>query len=227
LDIKQSAVGNLARGVGASLDSISQERLVPSHDEVAVVTKPYSASAVKVNAGGGHTSSVTIRSNKLARHTGKLVCVPDSLVEERNQTLGEVRRAVASHNLRRVGDMRFIIGRSQVAIPAAGKHQLKADTVRAVSIKVRLLGQEVTEERAFGSGGIVKTVETHSSLAKEFLSVVGSNVPVRLWYVGDRVRKVALEAVACNHGETSREGGNGGLAGIGVQEVVSEACQQW
>jgi hypothetical protein len=110
-------------------------------------------------------------------------------------------------------------------VPAAGEHELKANTIQAVGIQIGLVWEEVTVQRALRSntGCIVETVETESSLTKEVLSFIDAG-PIRLWDVGNWVREVSLVRVTRNHLKASREGsdiGNRSIASIWVQKVVS------
>ena len=54
----------------------------------------------------------------------------------------------------------LILAGDVLSIPAAGEHQLEADAVSAVGIKVGLVWEEVAVERTFGGLGVVETVES-------------------------------------------------------------------
>jgi hypothetical protein len=110
-------------------------------------------------------------------------------------------------------------------IPAAGKHEFKANTIQAIGIQIGLIWKEVTVQGALRSntGCIVETVETECGLTKEILGFIDAS-PIRLWDVGNWVREVSLVRVARNHLKASREGsdiGNRSIASIWVQKVVS------
>jgi len=114
----------------------------------------------------------------------------------------------------------LILAGDVLSIPAAGEHQLEADAVSAVGIKVGLVWEEVAVERTFGGLGVVETVESDGGLAEERLFSILAG-PERLLDVGDGVGEVTLVGVACDHLEASGEGGKGGITCVGVQEVVS------
>jgi hypothetical protein len=143
--------------------------------------------AMKLNSQGGLTSRVTIRDDELTILTDKFISVPDSLIEERHETLWVLWGTIAGHNLRRISDVRFMVGRIKRAIPAAWEHQLKADTVDTIGIQVSLIWQEVTVERSFSLLCIVETIESKGGLLKKGLGIVWSLVPVGLWDIRDRV----------------------------------------
>jgi hypothetical protein len=152
----------------------------------------------------------------LAVYAKKLVRIPDSFEEERHQTLRVIWRAVTGHNLGRVSNVRFVVQRIKGTIPATRKHQFKTDAVSAIGVKVSLVGQEVTIERAFRGLGVIKAVESQSGLAEEGLGVVRHHVPEGFWDVWNRVCKIALIGITSNHCEISRKGDNIGFANIGV-----------
>ena len=175
----------------------------------------------------GRTSRVTIRNHKLAINADKFICIPYSLEKHRYEALGVFRGTITSHNLGRVGDVRLVIKRSSGPIPTAREHQFETDAIKAIGIKVSLVRQEVTEERAFGSSGIIQTIKAQSGLTKKLLGVVRGHVPVGLWDVRNWVGKVALKGVTRNHSEIFRERFNNGLASVGIKEIVSDACKRW
>lgn len=146
---------------------------------------------------------------------------PNSLIEQTWKTLRETRRAVSSHDLTRVGNVRLLIlGGTILSIPARREHELETDTISAVGIKVGLVWEEVAVERTLGGLGIVEAVESESGLTEEWLLCIFAE-PEGFLDIGDGVSEVALVGVACDHLETSGEGGKGCVAGIGVEEVVS------
>ena len=119
----------------------------------------------------------------------------------------------------------MVIGINILAVPAAGKHELEADTVEAVGVKVGLVWKEVAVEGSFGSGSVVETVEAEGLLGEGKLADLVAT-PIALWRIGNRPGEVALTLVARDHLETFREGGDcsGGIAGIAVEKVVSRVC---
>jgi hypothetical protein len=158
----------------------------------------------------------------LSSGSGKLIGIPDGLIEERNETSLETLGAITSHDLAGVRNVALHILAGLVdTIPATREHKLETDTIFAIGIEISLVWQEVTVQRTLGSLGVVEAVESKSGLAEESLGVVWSLVPVGLWNIWYRVREVALVGVTSNHLKSLWECGNIGLASIGVKEVVS------
>lgn len=114
----------------------------------------------------------------------------------------------------------LILAGDVLSIPATGEHQLEADTVSAVGIEVGLVWEEVTVKGAFWGLGVIETVKSDGSLAEEGLLSVFAG-PEGLLDVRDGVGEVTLIGVACDHLEASGEGGEGSVACVGVEEVVS------
>lgn len=170
------------------------------------------------------TSRVTVGKNEFTVNTSKGVGVPDGLVEERRKLGLEASGAGSSHDLVRESNVRAVVVRVEInTVPAAGEHELKTDTVKAVGIKVVLVGQEVTVQRSLGSAGIVEAVEAQSLLLKSELADLVS-APETLGGVRNWPGEVTETLVTRDHLEALRESSDvaRGVAGVGVQEVVCE-----
>jgi hypothetical protein len=197
LDSEERAVLDAARVVCASVHSGLEESLFPSHDEIAVVSV---------------TSWVTVREDELTIHAVELSGVPDSLVEEARETDGEVRGARAVHDGAGVCDViHLVLGSNVLAVPARGEHQLGADAVLAVGVEVGLVGHEMAVEGALGREAVVEAVEADGLLGEALLGGRG----------GLASGEVALVGVAGDHLHAVGEGGDLGLAGGVVEEVVA------
>lgn len=198
LDGEEGAVLDAAGGVGAGVDGGLEEVLFPAHDEVAVVSV----------AGG-----VTVGEDELAVDAGELGRVPDGLVEEAGETGGEALGAGAVHDAAGVGDVvHLVLGGHVLAVPARGEHELGADAVLAVGVEVGLVGHEVAVQGALGRLVVVEAVEAERLLGEALL---GGGV-------GLAGREVALVGVAGDHLHAVGEGGDLGLAGGVVEEVVRQ-----
>lgn len=98
------------------------------------------------------------------------VGVPDGLVEERRQTDVKTLGALATINQVRVGYMALVVlGINILAVPARREEEFGTDTVGAVGIHVRLVGQEVTETGTFRSLVVVEAVEAKRLLRESAL----------------------------------------------------------
>jgi hypothetical protein len=156
--------------------------------------------------------------------SNKFIGIPNCLVKQRGETLSESRRAIASHDLARICDMATLVRTGFIlSVPATGEHELKADTIKTVSIKVGLVGHKVTIQRDFRGLSVVEAVETESCLTEKGLSIVGCNIPVRFWDIWDRIGKVPLICVSGYHFEVSWEGREGGVATVGIEQIVSNS----
>ena len=108
----------------------------------------------------------------------EVLSIPDSLVEKSRQTDRKAFRAVTTSWKRRVFDVGLVVmGVNIDAVPASREHQLSADTVGTVGVKVGLVWHEVTVEGGFAGLGIVKAVKPNSDLLQEGLGVVRFLVP--------------------------------------------------
>jgi hypothetical protein len=157
----------------------------------------------------------------LAGNTIESVSVPDGLVKERYQASTESLRAVTSHDLRGVCDVALVVKRVNInTIPARREHELEANTIKAISIKVSLIRKEVAIKRTLGRDGVIEAVETKSCLSEEgLLGHVAS--PVRLWEIRNGIAKVTLVGIAGDHLEVLGECREGGVVCIGVQKIVA------
>lgn len=197
LEGEEGAVLDAAGVVGAGVDGGLEELLFPAHDEVAVVPV----------AGG-----VAVGEDELAVNAVELGRVPDGLVEEAGETDGEALGAGAVHHGAGVGDVVHLVLRGDVlSVPARGEHELGADAVLAVGVEVGLVGHEVAVEGALGGLAVVEAVE-----ADGLLREAGLRAGVRL---GDA--EVAQVGVTGDHLHSVGEGGDLGLAGGVVEEVVA------
>lgn len=155
---------------------------------------------------------VAVGEDELAVDAGELGCVPDGLVEEAGEAGGEALGAGAVHHAVGVGDVvHLVLGSDVLAVPARGEHELGADAVLAVGVEVGLVGHEVAVEGALGRDVVVEAVE-----ADGLLREAGLRGGVAL--AGG---KVALVAVTGDHLHAVGEGGDLGLAGGVVEEVVA------
>ena len=203
LDVEQVAVLDLTRWVSALLDSGLQNILLPSVDEVTVVTI-----ASRVTMGHDEVTLVVLEGSG----------VPDSLEEERNDTGLEALGAGSIHDKRGVGDVGgVVVGVDILAVPAGWEHQLETDTIRAVRVQIVLVGQEVTTERRFGLGLVVQTVEPKGLLFEGGLGTLCTS-PLRLGRIRDGPGEVPLEGITGNHAEALGES----LDIFTVQEVVTK-----
>jgi len=114
----------------------------------------------------------------------------------------------------------LVLDLKALSIPAAGKHELQTETIKTVGVEVSLIWHEVAIEGAFRSNRVVKAVETQCGLLKKGLGVIWSNVPVRLWNVGDRISEVTLIGITSNHLEVFGKGGQASVASIWIQKIV-------
>ena len=104
----------------------------------------------------GGTGWVAVGPDELAGLALEGVGVPDGLVEERGQTGVEAVGALATVNQVGVGHVALVVGRLGVlSVPARREEDLGADTVGAVLVHVRLVGQEVAVARALGRLAVV------------------------------------------------------------------------
>lgn len=71
---------------------------------------------------GIFTSGIAVGEDKLAFLADKGGRVPDSLVEERDQTAVVARGTVARHDLIRECDVVLVVGRVQLSVPTRRKH---------------------------------------------------------------------------------------------------------
>lgn len=203
LDVEQIAVLDLARRVGALLDGGLQDILLPSVDEVTVVTI-----ASRVTMGHDEVTLVVLEGSG----------VPNSFEEERNDAGLEAFGAGSVHDERGVGDVRgVVIGVDILAVPARWEHQLETDTIGAVGVQVVLVGQKVTAQRRFGLGLVVQAVEPKGLLLEGGLRTLFTG-PLRLGGIRDGPGEVPLEGVTGNHAEALWES----LDILTVQEVVTK-----
>ena len=197
LDGEEGAVLDAAGGVGARVDRGLEELLFPAHDEVAVVPV---------------ARGVAVGEDELAVDAGERGRVPDGLVEEAGEADGEALGAGAVHHAAGVGDVVHLVrGGDVLVVPARGEHQLGADAVLAVGVQVRLVGHEVAVEGALGRDVVVEAVEADGLLREALLR--GGGV-----LAGG---EVALVGVTGDHLHAVGEGGDLGLAGGVVEEVVA------
>jgi hypothetical protein len=95
--------------------------------------------------------------------------------------------------------MALLVFWCRLPVPATWEHQLKANTILAIGVKISLVRQGVAIKRALGSLGVVETVESESGLTKEGLSVIWSHVPVGFVDIGNWVVELALVGISSNH----------------------------
>ena len=93
---------------------------------------------------GLFTGGITVGEDELTLLTHKSGGVPDGLVEEGDETAVVAWRTVAGHDLIRESDVVFVVVRVQLSVPARRKHQLEADALGTVCIKIGLVGKEMT-----------------------------------------------------------------------------------
>ena len=201
LDVEQVAVLDLTRWVGALLDGGLQDILLPSVDEVTVVTI-----ASRVTMGHDEVTLVVLEGSG----------VPDSLEEKRNDAGLEALGTGSIHDERGVGDVGGVVVRVDIlAVPARREHELETDTIGAVGVQVVLVGQEVTAERRFGLGLVVQAVEPEGLLLEGGLGTLFTG-PFRLGRIRDGPGEVPLEGITGNHAEALGES-----LDITVQKVVT------
>ena len=104
--------------------------------------------------------------------------------------------------------------------PARRKHELEANSVNAVGIKIVLLGEIVAIESTLRVLGVVQTIEPDGALSKIRLGSLTERCPGRLVGIGlSWVAKsiVATESITSNHLETSGESSHF----IAVKQIVA------
>lgn len=208
LDVKDIAIRDLARGVGASFHSLLENALVPAMDEIGVVSV---------------ASRVGVGDNELTLLVLEGIGVPDSLVEERNDAGLIALGASAVHDQRRVSDMRrMVLGVAVLSIPARWEHDFEANTISAVLIEVFLVGQVVAAERRLRGLGVVQTVESKSLLFEGLLRSLLAG-PFGFRGVGDRPGEIAQVLITRNHAESFRESGHV----LSVKQVVASQARCW
>lgn len=167
------------------------------------------------------TSWVSVSEDELAVFANEGGRVPDGLEEKTDKANRIIRRAITSHHLTWICNVRSVVWAVEVfSIPATGEHEFGSNSIGTIGVQVSLIWKEMAVQRAFRSLGVVQAVHSNGGLAKETL---GSHVtsPVRLGKIRDRIAEVTLVGIAREHLEARRESRDIGAASVGVQEIVS------
>lgn len=110
--------------------------------------------------------------------------VPDDFVEHTRQADRISVRTISGHDEIGKGKVVFVILAVQVlAIPAGRKHELQAQAICAVRVKVSLFREKVAIQSALGVPGVVEAVEAHSTLRQNTLRGLAKACPLRLWWI--------------------------------------------
>lgn len=165
-NVEQRAVLNAARGVGASLNSLLQEFLIPTHPEVTVESE---------------TGGITVSHDEATVASLEGSGVVDNLEEHAGETDRELGRAVAVHD--KVGEsdvVAVVLAVKVLTIPARGEHEFQTETVGTVGIKVLLAGHVVAVQSTFGGLLVVQAVEADGALREVGLAGLAHARPERL-----------------------------------------------
>lgn len=175
LDVEDWAVLDSSGDVGASVNSLLENTILPAHDEVTMVTV---------------TSWVTVGEDELSVNAVESVGVPDDLKHETWKTSLEALWAGAGHDGVWVLDVGLVAGTTgeALAVPAGWEHELNADTVLASGIQEGLGWHLVAEERWLCVNSVVEAVEAHGASLwvggiERALGSVASNHG-EAWWVG-------------------------------------------
>jgi len=193
LELKNVAVFDVARVVGASIDGLAEDILIPSVHKVSVI-------AVTGGITGGE-HKLTLESRLDVR-----VDIPDNLKEQSRQAVLETLRADISR-LDKVGvaNVRLVVGRVAVlAIPARGEDDLSAET----GLASHLLGDVLAAKSILRLLVVVEAVpaDTVSSLLRLVEPVFLSPATVaRIVGLPSRIRELTETRVASNHAKVWRE----------------------
>lgn len=213
LDIEDGAVLDPAAEVGAGVNGLLEEVLVPAVHEVGMVTEAL---------------NITVGKDELARLSNEVLGSPDGLVHETRDLGLEARGAVAVHNKIRVCQVVPVVIRIEIlAVPARREHDFGANAVGAVGIEVVLVGQVVTVQCALRFLVIVEAVESDGTLSQIELRSLSKAGPFGLFGVGildvgTSNRVVTAVSVSGNHAESGRErlDATVGVGSIRIEEVV-------
>lgn len=202
LDVEDVAVFEKTRVVGASVDSLLEHTVIPSLDEISVVTG---------------ASWITVGDDELAVHASEWLGNPDGLVEESGEAGVEALGAFTAIDLARVGDMGLVVlGVEVLSVPAGWEHDLKTETVCTGVVDERALGESVSVHGGLWRAGVVETVEADGLLAQGRLSLLLLG-PAELWRIRLLEGEVTETSISRNHTKASREC----LDILSIQEVVT------
>lgn len=215
LDVEDGAVLDSAAEVGAGVNGLLEQVLVPAVHEVGVVAEAL---------------NITIGIDELARLSNEVLGSPDGLVHETRDLGLEALGAVAVHNKIGVGQVVPVVIRIEIlAVPARREHDFGANAVGAVGIEVVLVGHVVTVQGALRLLAVVEAVETGGTLSQVELRSLSKAGPfgllgVGILDVGTSNRVVAAVSVSGNHAESGRErlDATVGVGSIRIKEVVRQ-----
>lgn len=206
LNIEDIAVRDLARGVCAAFHGLLEDTGFPAVNEIGVISV-----AGRVGIGEHEPAFLALES----------ISVPDGFKEKRDNAGLIALGACSIHNQRWVGDMRPVVLRvTFLSVPARWEHDLEANTIGAVRVKVRLVGQVVAAERRLRILVVVQTVESESLLAEGLLGGLFAG-PFRFRGVRNRPREVAQVGVTGNHAKVVGKRGHI----LSVKQVVTRGSQ--
>lgn len=201
LDVKDVAVFEKTGVVGAGVDSLLEHTIIPSLNEISVVTG---------------TSWVTVGDDELAVHASEWLGDPDGLVEESGEAGAKALGTVTAVDLARIGDVRLVVlGVEVLSVPARWEHDLKTETVCTGVVDERALGESVSVHGGLWRAGVVETVEADGFLAQSRLSLLLLG-PAGLWRIRLLEGEVTETGISRNHTKASREC----LDILSIQEVV-------